>query len=204
MFKASMTIGRRPSRGGARRAPARDAGRRPDRRRAPAKSASGGRPWWRGAGVVALAGGAGAGLMFFLDPAQGKRRRHVTRDRALAAARRAGRRLERVRRRAAADVYGLAQRATHPQPADTPLPNDPTLAQKVESILFRDPDVPKGRLNINVVDGVVVLRGEVERPDQITALEREVRQIPGVRGVESYLHLPHTPAPNKLDALEAR
>ena len=199
MPRTATTTERQPLRDLARRLTDLAGGRREPPAPPPPPSA------WRLAAPMTLAGAAaGAGLMYFLDPAQGKRRRHVTRDRLLAAARRTGRRLQRFRRRVAADAYGLTRRVTHAEPPDTPLPNDPTLAQKVESILFRDPAVPKGRLNINVVDGVVVLRGEVEHPDQIAALEREVRQIPGVRDVENYLHLPHTPAPNKLDALEAQ
>ena len=43
--------------------------------------------------------------------------------------------------------------------------------RRVESELFRDPSVPKGRLNINAEHGVVVLRGVTDSPDQIRTLE---------------------------------
>ena len=77
------------------------------------------------------------------------------------------------------------------------------LAHKVETELCRDPSIDKERININAEDGVVVLRGELERPEQIRKLEEAVRKVPGVRDVRSHLHLPHTPPPNKQDALGA-
>ena len=60
--------------------------------------------------------------------------------------------------------------------------------------MFRDPDIPKGRININAEGGVIVLRGELERPEQINAVEAAVRRVAGVRDVENLLHLPGTPA----------
>jgi osmotically-inducible protein OsmY len=55
-------------------------------------------------------------------------------------------------------------------------------------------------VNVNVVDGVVYLRGEVKRPEQVKELEREALRIPEVRGVENLLHLHKTPAPTRADA----
>jgi hypothetical protein len=52
---------------------------------------------------------------------------------------------------------------------------------------------------VNVVDGVVWLRGEVKRPEQIRSLERKARSVPEVRGVENLLHLVKTPAPTRAD-----
>jgi osmotically-inducible protein OsmY len=66
---------------------------------------------------------------------------------------------------------------------------------KVESELFRDPSVPKGSININVEQGVVVLRGEVPDPELAERLEHEARAIPGVWEVENLLHGPGEPAP---------
>lgn len=83
------------------------------------------------------------------------------------------------------------------------MPNDADLVQRVESEVFRDPDIPKGRINLNAEDGTVVLRGQVERPDQIRAVEKAVRKVHGVREVENLLHLPDMPAPNKRAALDA-
>jgi osmotically-inducible protein OsmY len=68
-----------------------------------------------------------------------------------------------------------------------------TLARKVETELFRPADAPKATVNVNAVDGVVFLRGTAPTPEQITALERKARAIPGVREVENLLHPPGTP-----------
>jgi hypothetical protein len=146
----------------------------------------------------ALVGGVlGALLVYFLDPEQGRRRRNVARDRLLASGRRGVERLTRFGRAAGAEAYGASQKLTHLHPDDQPSPNDVTLAQKVASEISRDPDVPKGRLNVNAEDGVVVLRGEVDRPEQIAAAEAAARQVPGVRDVRNLLHLPGTPIPDR-------
>ena len=76
-------------------------------------------------------------------------------------------------------------------------PNDATLVQRVESQIMRGQEVPKGAININAEDGVVVLRGELDRPEQIRDLEGAARHVKGVRGVRNLLHLHGTPAPNK-------
>jgi osmotically-inducible protein OsmY len=73
-------------------------------------------------------------------------------------------------------------------------PNDATLARKVETQLFADPDLPKGRININAEHGVVVLRGELDRPEEIDAVETAARKVSGVLDVKNLLHLTGTPA----------
>jgi osmotically-inducible protein OsmY len=55
--------------------------------------------------------------------------------------------------------------------------------------------VPKGRINVNVQNGVVQLRGEVPESSMIDDLVEKARSIQGVREVENLLHLPGTPAP---------
>jgi len=77
---------------------------------------------------------------------------------------------------------------------------DGALADKVESVLFSDPSVPKGKIDINAVGRDVYLRGEAKTPDMIKALERRARAIPEVNQVENLLHLPTTPAPTRADA----
>jgi hypothetical protein len=139
--------------------------------------------------TVVIAGLAGAVLAYLLDPQSGKRRRTTGRDRLLGALRAGGRRLGRARRHAASDAYGLGQRVLHPRSGQDAYLDDATLAHKVESELFRNADIPKGSINVNVEHGVVVLRGEVDRPEQIAELTEGARQIPGVRGVESLLHV---------------
>ena len=148
-----------------------------------------------------LAAGAGAAAMYFLDPDRGKRRRNMARDRVAATFRRGTRRAERLGRRAGAGTQSLAHRVAHARPAETGPVDDRTLEQRVESQLFRHVDVPGDRISISVEEGVLVLRGEVDRPEQIGELEAAARKIPGVQMVENLLHLPGTPAPNKSAAL---
>lgn len=78
--------------------------------------------------------------------------------------------------------------------------DDTTLARKVETELFRGSEVPKGSVNVNVIDGVVMLRGEVKHPADVKALEARARAVPEVRGVENLLHLPKTPSPTRTDS----
>jgi hypothetical protein len=73
--------------------------------------------------------------------------------------------------------------------------DDVAIARKVETIIFRDDDVPKGHIDVNCVNGVVWLRGEAKTPEMIKELERQTAAIPEVNGVENMLHLPKTPAP---------
>jgi osmotically-inducible protein OsmY len=136
----------------------------------------------------------GAALAYFLDPDRGKRRRNVTRDRLMGLARHTGERLEDQARYATSTAQGLYEKAVH-MGGEQGLPaDDAALAHKVESEVFRDPNFPKGKININAENGVVVLRGELDRPEEINALEKKVREIPGVYAVENLLHLPDTPA----------
>ncbi len=78
--------------------------------------------------------------------------------------------------------------------------NDPALAHKVESEVFRDHDLPKGNISVNVEYGVVYLRGEVPDREQMDALVARTRQIDGVRGVENLTHLPSEEPPAKDEA----
>lgn len=72
--------------------------------------------------------------------------------------------------------------------------DDATITDKVETILFRDKSVDKGKIDVNTANGKVWLRGEARTPEQIKELEAKARQVPEVRDVENLLHLPKTPA----------
>ena len=85
---------------------------------------------------------------------------------------------------------------------DDPNPDDKTIRDRVESEVFGYPDVPKGDINLNVADGVVVLRGQVANQETIDNIIDLIRAIPDVRGVESFLHLPGELPPNKKSVLE--
>jgi len=128
----------------------------------------------RGLGRFVFGGVLGTLGALFLDPQQGRRRRKELVYRAGALFRQTGARAERAGRNGFDDV---------------------TLARKVETEIFRDADVPKGQIDVNVQHGVVQLRGEVPSPDMLNDLVEKTRKVQGVRDVESLLHLPGTPAP---------
>ncbi len=138
-----------------------------------------------------LGGATGALLAYFFDPQNGTRRRHVAVDRTRAFFRRRG---ARAGRAVAAEAYGVSQRMQHLKEEPKEF-DDATLANKVRSEVFREPDVPKGHLNVSVQGGVVQLRGEVPRRELIDELAEQTRKVQGVRDVENLMHLPGTPAP---------
>jgi hypothetical protein len=94
-----------------------------------------------------------------------------------------------------------------PRPRPRPRPRKPpkdlddvTIARKVENEAFRDLEgVDHGKVDVNVAEGVVWLRGEVRTPELIKELEARTAAVPEVRGVENLLHLPKTPAPTRTD-----
>jgi|tagenome__1003787_1003787.scaffolds.fasta_scaffold20299489_1 hypothetical protein len=91
------------------------------------------------------------------------------------------------------------QQRRRPQrrPARAKQLDDATITDKVETTLFRDTKVDKGKIDVNTADGVVWLRGEARTPEQIKELEAKAREIPEVKDVENLLHLPKTPANKK-------
>ena len=65
-------------------------------------------------------------------------------------------------------------------------PDDATLRDRVESELFRDPEVPKGLMNVDAAAGVVTLRGTVDA-GLVDDLETRVAAVEGVVRVENLL-----------------
>ena len=124
-------------------------------------------------------------LMYFFDRQNGARRRNMARDRALGFFRQRGRDATQAGRAVSAEAYGAKQKVAHlhEEPKDF---DDQTLKAKVESEVFRPADAPKGDVDVNVENGIVYRRGEVE-PDLVEDLEKRVAQVNGVRGVENLL-----------------
>jgi hypothetical protein len=139
----------------------------------------------------------GAALMYFFDPTDGKRRRHMLVDRAGGLFRTTGSKAGHAGGKVTSQAKGLTQKAMHIREERKPAPNDATLKAKVESEIFRDPEVPKGKIDVNAENGVVYLRGEADRPELIETLENQVREVEGVQEVENLLHLPGEPAKTK-------
>jgi len=129
----------------------------------------------------------GAALSYFFDPENGRRRRKLAADRLTSLTRRHGKRLVKG---TVSQAHALKQRSTHLSEEPKPQPDDVTLARKVETEIFRDADVPKGKINVNAENGKVVLRGEVDSPELIEDLVTKARKVQGVQEVESLLHTP--------------
>ena len=141
---------------------------------------------------VGAALGATAALL--LDPARGRARRAQLVDRSASLGRHAihagERQLRHLRSLAAGKLS--AMRALG-EPSEWA--NDATLKERVESELLGDPKVPKGTININAEQGIVVLRGEVPSERMRNRLAKRAGEVHGVWYVENLLHLPGEPAP---------
>ena len=137
-----------------------------------------------------LAAAAGAAVEFFVDPQDGKRRRHVARDRGMAILRRRGRDAVRQADYAAGVAKGKVAEAT-PSPPKEDL-DDVSLTRKVETEIFRDADAPKGKVSVNAEHGVIYLRGQLDTTAEIDALAEAARQVEGVKGVKNLLHTPES------------
>lgn len=159
---------------------------------------------WLPAAAAAAASGFALGILaeFFLDPRGGRRRRHLVRDRALSRLRRGERRAVVRARRAESHALGFARRTWNARHRDDGAVDDITLGHRVESELYRRAGVGKGRVNINVEDGAVFLRGVLDRPEDIKRMEEVARRIEGVREVENLVHMPGTPAPPSRPKLQ--
>jgi hypothetical protein len=98
-----------------------------------------------------------------------------------------------------------ARKRTTPQASQAPKDlDDVGLARKVETVIFRDEAVPKGKIDVNAADGVVWLRGEAKTPEMINELEALTSAIPEVKRVELLLHLPKTPAPTRTSLVNGQ
>jgi BON domain len=153
-------------------------------------------PTWVAVATGVAGGAAGA---YFLDPQEGKRRRHVAFDRIAALLRRGKAEGERKARYAAGVARGAAYETAGAGNGAESLP-DPDLANKVRSEIFRGEDAPKGDVNVNSENGIVYLRGQVESHEVANRLAEGARGISGVRDVVSLLHTPGEPAPTKETA----
>jgi osmotically-inducible protein OsmY len=105
--------------------------------------------------------------------------------------------LDRVVRHVTSFVAAKADAVRHGTGEPKEGMDDATLARKVESVLFRDAESPKGEVDISAVDGIVELRGHVKRPEDVRWLEEQTRSVPEVRSVRNLLHQPKTPSPTR-------
>ena len=162
------------------------------------------RKWRREAGPFAIGAAVGAALAFLMDPERGRHRRRLVRERSAGGARHAARRCARRCRATVLRAWGHTKGLVHRMRPRRQEPlDDVELAHKVESVLFRNPGIPKGEISINAENGAVFLRGQLERAELIDDVADAVRRIPGVGEVVNLLHVPgtkapHAPAPARL------
>jgi osmotically-inducible protein OsmY len=133
---------------------------------------------------------------YLLDPARGHARRAGLRDRSAATGRRTVKRARRTAVRNAAYLRGRAHRVGHRlSPSHAPV-DDRTLVDRVRTEVFGRRRFGHLSVNIDAVDGVVTLRGQLDDPATIRDLAAAVGKVAGVRRVENMLHMPGTVAPN--------
>jgi hypothetical protein len=70
------------------------------------------------------------------------------------------------------------------------------LAESVRQALAEIPGLRSDSTEIETTEGVVWLRGELERPEAIAEAERRAAALPGVSEVHNLLHLRGTPPPS--------
>lgn len=144
---------------------------------------------------------AGAIAVYFLDPQQGRARRAQFVDWSGARLRRGWQALNQLGTRTGSNAAAFPQRMVSLRSGSRP-GDDLTLRDRVESEVFRNPDLPKGQINFDVASAIVTIRGQVDNAFQIATVEKAVLKVPGVSGVENLLHVDGTPAPNKAQARE--
>lgn len=149
-------------------------------------------------GRFLTAAGVGAAAAYFLDPGQGRSRRVRAKDQLSALVRKRRRDTESLARHSRNVAEGEAARARgagEPTPADD-IDVVHAVKQAISGLGTTTSDV-----TVEVVDGTATLRGQVPTDDDKAKVERAVEGVVGVREVQSWLHLPGQPAPNKASAL---
>lgn len=139
--------------------------------------------------TLLIGAAAGAAASRFLDSS----RRNQIRDQAVSKLKTGAGQAATTAGHAAGKAKGAVASAA---PTGTRLEDadDVTLARKVETEIFRAPDVPKGDVSVDVQAGVVYLRGTADDA-WIARLADEAGKVDGVKGVKNLLHRPGTPAP---------
>jgi hypothetical protein len=130
--------------------------------------------------ITLAAVGAGAGLMFFLDPERGGRRRGFIGDKALHVAKFFGRRVERQSRDLANRAQGLAAETS--ARVGQEFAPDGVLAERVRSKIGRVARHPRA-IDVTAERGIVELRGAVLRSERRHVI-RAAESVRGVRGVQ--------------------
>lgn len=132
---------------------------------------------------------AGAGAAYLLDPARGKRRRHVLRDRTFRLVTRTRRLSGKKARFTLGRLRGIAARARTVVRGRDVATDDRTVEQRIRSSVLRHVGVKGSDVEIRVERGIVTLRGEIEGRIPAEDLIRRVREVPGVEDVTAMLRV---------------
>ena len=151
-------------------------------------------------GVIAASAAAGMVVAYLCDPDRGRSRRARLADQTGAAVRRGRRRAERKARYGRGHLVGAVREAAGGGRL-TPV-DDIAVGQGIKQ-RFARLDIATSDISIDVVEGTATLRGQLDDDDQIRRVLDEAMKVPGVREVESFLHQPGQPAPNKAASLRA-
>jgi gas vesicle protein len=138
----------------------------------------------------------GAFLMFILDPRAGRRRRALIRDKVAHFANEAQETATNTIPKKADYLSGLVGGGFHRVRErmtghEEPIPDESEyITDRVMSVVFRDPKLPKGQVNVNTADRVVYLRGNVEDENIVREIVERTRTVPGVRDVVNLINRP--------------
>jgi len=135
---------------------------------------------------------------YFLDPDRGRARRAQVSAQGGARVRRSVRHGQRALRYESNKLAGRRYAMTHP---GSPPEDDDVLVQKIRSEILGRAEFRDLHLVVDAFGGVVHLRGAVTDPATEDAVRRAVEAVDGVTRVESLLHRPGEPAPNKAAAM---
>jgi hyperosmotically inducible periplasmic protein len=153
---------------------------------------SNGRPGMNNLIRVAAGFAAGALLMYYLDPAGGRRRRALVRDKAIATGHDVERLAQGRSRQVADRVRGVVARTRNRFSREAI--DDDRLHERIQARLGRMIDRP-GAVEVEVRDGCVVLRGSAAG-DEIDELVEAIASMRGVEEVDCRL----VPASAQADA----
>lgn len=142
----------------------------------------------------------GAAAAYYLDPDRGRARRTRHRDQLISKGREVTREVDKKSRYVEGQLEGARARADGK--GEFRPESDADIKQAINQRLS-GLGVDTSDIVIDVTDGVAGLRGQVQRPEEMKKLEIETSQVPGVEKVNSWLHLPGDPAPNKAQSLSA-
>jgi osmotically-inducible protein OsmY len=153
---------------------------------------------------LSLFGAVGGAVVYFLDPRSGPDRRSRAKDKIQAkfgGTEQPDWADPPVKNSGENKVGGSAHTAA--EPSGGPPGDDKTLVDKIKSEVLGGAEYAGHDVVVDAANGLVTLRGQLEKPEHIDDLAAAVGAVPGVLQVENYLHLPGTPAPNKQESLDS-